>query len=568
MTVDKAPAYPLPLRRYGCREPGSLRRPTRWRYRVLALGCVVAIVLCTARSEPVPSTSVMAATSAPVASAEAIDEAVEAGVVDWIADGVASAISAFFESLVSAALEPLLKLLGESLLSTPSPSSIPQVGELWEQSWQITLAGYSLLVMVAGVLLMAHGSVQSRYSLRELAPRIPLGFLAAGLSLFIAGKAVDLANALSLALVGGGLDEESASTALQQYFLRNFDPGTSIFYILVWVVAVCLLVALLVTYVVRIALTILMIVGAPLALMCHALPLTDGVARWWWRVFAGLLAIQVAQSMALIVAIRVFLTPGGFSVFGSVRNSLVNVLVVLALTYILFKIPFWILHSVRLGQGRSFVGRVARGMVMYKTFGLLRGVSRTARVGRSGAGPSAVGPNAPSGRGSPPGGMPPRRRAGSPPSAGRAITGPRRSPRPPLFLPPQHPGSPTQASSATARQAAGAPPMPLFLAPNQPAGAPPVPAARPTRTPGQPVFRSPGGGPGPASRPVPRPTRAPGVPRFQGPVPQQRPVPPLRTSRPPAPTTFRAPVPSGDRPPRRIPPPPQGGSGRRGGDHQ
>ncbi|MGW0742727.1 hypothetical protein ACWD3I_22790 [Streptomyces sp. NPDC002817] len=50
------------------------------------------------------------------------------------------------------------------------------------------------------------------------------------------------------------------------------------------------------------------------------------------------MAIQVAQSMTLIVAIRVFLPPENTGLFGSARDSLVNVLVVLALVYILFKI--------------------------------------------------------------------------------------------------------------------------------------------------------------------------------------------------------------------------------------
>ncbi|MGW6063161.1 hypothetical protein ACWFR3_46265, partial [Streptomyces sp. NPDC055189] len=322
--------------------------------------------------------------------------------IDWITQGVTAAINAFFKGLVSAALEPVLKLLGDTLLTTPTPDSLPRVGELWTDAWHITLGVYSLLVMVAGILLMTYGSVQARYSLRELGPRIPLGFLAAGLSLILAGKAVDLANALSLAVLGGGLDKDTAGTALREFVLSRFAPGSNIFIILMWGVVAAVLVALLITYVVRAALTILLIAGAPLALMCHALPLTDGVARWWWRTFAGLLAIQVAQSMALVVGIRVFLTPGNFSPFGPTQSGLVSVLVVLALMYILFKIPFWILSSVRLGHGRSFAGRLVRAVVMYRAFGLLRGTagrSGGGRAARTGAGPAAFGPGPAGGRG-------------------------------------------------------------------------------------------------------------------------------------------------------------------------
>jgi hypothetical protein len=70
---------------------------------------------------------------------------------------------------------------------------------------------------------------------------------------------------------------------------------------------------------------------------------------------------------------KVFLAPGGFTLFGPTLSGLVNLLVALALMYILFKIPFWILGSLRGGGGRSLVGSLVRGFLAYKTFGLLGG---------------------------------------------------------------------------------------------------------------------------------------------------------------------------------------------------
>jgi len=57
-------------------------------------------------------------------------------------------------------------------------------------------------------------------------------------------------------------------------------------------------------------LTVVLLAMAPLALACHGLPQTEGVARWWWRAFAGILAIQAAQALVLVAAVRVFLSPG------------------------------------------------------------------------------------------------------------------------------------------------------------------------------------------------------------------------------------------------------------------
>jgi hypothetical protein len=60
-------------------------------------------------------------------------------------------------------------------------------------------------------------------------------------------------------------------------------------------------------------------------------------------------------------------------------SGVVNLLVALALMYILVKIPFWVLGSIRGGGRRSLIGSLVRGFIAYKTFGLLAG-------GRSGGG--------------------------------------------------------------------------------------------------------------------------------------------------------------------------------------
>ena len=302
-------------------------------------------------------------TAGPTPPAQVPDGDGTGGISGWIAKGISSAITGFFKSVIKFALNPLLELLSDTLLTTPSPASMPRVGELWTNSWQIALACYALLIMIAGVVVMSHETVQTRYSIKEMAPRIPLGFLAAALSLFLAGKAVDLANALSHAAMGGGANADIAGPALRDFVLSSFNSDSgSMFLVLMWLVAIGVLVALLLTFVVRVALTIILIVSAPLALICHTLPQTDGIARWWWKAFGGVLAIQVVQSLALITGVRVFLTPGGFGsggLFGLNDNGLVNVLVTLALMYVVFKIPFWILGSIRFGSGRSFVGSVA-----------------------------------------------------------------------------------------------------------------------------------------------------------------------------------------------------------------
>jgi hypothetical protein len=290
---------------------------------------------------------------------------------------ITGAITAFFRGVVTAALNPLLDLLSKTLLTTPTPESLPRVGELWNNSWQILLACYGLLILIAGILVMAYETVQTRHSIKEIAPRIVVGFLAGALSLWVASKGIEIANGLAQAVMGGGVDAGSAGATLRDLILGSLNGG--VFVIFIGLFLAGMLIALLVTYIVRVALTIILIAGAPLALMAHALPQTEGIARWWWKAFGGCLAIQVGQSLTLITAMRVFLAPGGFTLFGPTMNGLVNLLVAIALMYVLFKIPFWFLGSLRGSGRRSLLGSMVRGFIAYKTFGLLRG--------RSGNGP-------------------------------------------------------------------------------------------------------------------------------------------------------------------------------------
>jgi hypothetical protein len=284
---------------------------------------------------------------------------------------ITNAINGFFRGIVTAALNPLLDLLSKTLLTTPTPDSLPRIGELWNNSWQILLASYALLILIAGILVMGYETVQTRHSIKEIAPRIVVGFLAGALSLWVATKAIEIANGLAQAVMGGGLDASSAGDTLKNLVLSSLNGG--IFIIFIGIFLAGMLIVLLVTYIVRVALTIILIAGAPIALMCHALPQTEGIARWWWKAFGGCLAIQVGQSLTLITAMKVFLAPGGFTLFGPTLSGLVNLLVALALMYILFKIPFWFLGSLQGGGGRSLLGSIVRGFIAYKTFGLLGG---------------------------------------------------------------------------------------------------------------------------------------------------------------------------------------------------
>ena len=342
---------------------------------------------------PRPTSTPSQPTPVPTSTPPARPAAAECGILNPSAC-VGEGIAGFLHLLVGESLNVLLSWVGSTLLSTPTLADLPRVGELWEQSRLVVVAVYSLVVMLAGVVLMGHESVQVRYSIREIAPRLVVGFLAANLSLIVGDHAIRLANATSLAVLGDGLDPQTSGKAVTELFVSivaNSLVTGGLFAGALSVVLTVLLLALLVGYIVRVALTVILLAGAPLPLMCHGLPQTEGLAYWFWRAGAGVLGIQVGQSLTLICALKVFLEPGGFHFFGATADGLVNLVVLIALVWILVKIPGWVLRQVQIGGGRrSFVGGLAHAFVFGKAMGLLSGrglrAAATARSGRSSLG--------------------------------------------------------------------------------------------------------------------------------------------------------------------------------------
>ncbi|WIV57965.1 hypothetical protein [Amycolatopsis nalaikhensis] len=494
---------------------------------------------------------------------------------------IAKAINSVFRDLVNAALSPILDLLGHTALSTPTIDSLPGIGELWNNSWELVVAAYGLFVLIGGIVVMSHESIQARYSIKEIGPRIPVAFLASALSLFFADKFIQLANALTLGVLGGGVNPPSLGNTLKDA-VQGIQSG-GLFIILVGLVLVVVGLGLLIVYVVRIVITLILIISGPLFLMCHALPHTDPLARWWWKAIAAVLAIQVAQALVLITAVRTFLS-GGVHLFGSTLSALGTLVAAIALFYILFKIPFWLLGSIKVSSRRSFLGGLARAYIAAKTFGMVAG--KAGAFGKAGAASAARGGGKGSGRGGSTGAADPPwpaqpRLAPTPEMVSKRLKqahdaerarAARRSRVPsqaPQFLQPTPqqtthdpavtpftPGptmpefssapSPTTTPPTSSRGASGPVAAPQFRAPGAPRRGASQQSARPIRVASVPPhlqFKAPVSEPAHLSQPVKPSAPVPSAPVFR----QAHPEPRLGDARPRTPSVppvaFRAPKP-------------------------
>ena len=280
---------------------------------------------------------------------------------------IEAAIDSWFRDLVTSALDPILTLLGHTLLATPNVTAQSRVGELWRMTEGIADAFLVLFVLVGGAIVMGHETIQTRTAMKDVLPRIVVAAVAVNASLSLAGLAISTADSLSQAVLGQGVDPSQAAVVLRQLVLGSLADG-GIFVVLLGGVVAVLAIILLATYIVRLALVILLVVAAPICLVCHALPQTEGLARLWWRAFAGTLAVQVAQSLVLVTALRVFLASGGPANLGiASTGGLVDLLVSACLCWVLVKIPGWVSRVVFSGsRGHGGLGRVARDVIIYK----------------------------------------------------------------------------------------------------------------------------------------------------------------------------------------------------------
>ncbi len=191
-------------------------------------------------------------------------------------------------------------------------------------------------VLVFGLLRsMFERSMRARYSLKVLVPRLMVAIVLIHFSLPLTQMGIDLNNALGnvAAGLGGGMHVDGMpwSAALSAPAVHQMSVTQDIFHAVFVVGLVVALVLLVLAYVVRYAMLAVLIVLAPVAGICTALPDTRSYSRTWLRLFLVTVFMQAVQLVVLRVAVT--LAVGGDGV------GLVQTLYGLATLFLLLKVP-------------------------------------------------------------------------------------------------------------------------------------------------------------------------------------------------------------------------------------
>jgi hypothetical protein len=294
--------------------------------------------------------------------------------LDWLAGGFLNAFDAILAAIV------------RGLLVNPDVTGLPQIQELTRRSVLVVDSVFVLAFLAAGALTMVSGgNERSRYTLKDLMPRLVVGFIAAHFSQLFIGQAVGLANGLVAGLTPGDTNRPGALEAMKAHVHAASDKTVPMLFAVIAAIITVLLATTTMSMLVRFAALLVLATAAPLALACHALPQTDPVARLWWRSFGGCLAIPVLQAFTLQAGQWMLEDPAHLlPELGLPMDpgAIVNMFIVIVLLWTTVKIPGLVRRYVTQGgRNPNFLGMIIRVVVVQQlTRGLGRGVGRGVRT--------------------------------------------------------------------------------------------------------------------------------------------------------------------------------------------
>ncbi|MGN9920272.1 hypothetical protein [Micromonospora palomenae] len=296
-------------------------------------------------------------------------------ILDWLA------------AAILATLDALFAVISSILLVTPNVTALPQVQALTGRSVLVVDTVFVLAFAAAGVLTMtAGGGEESRYRVKDLLPRLIVGFVAAHFSQLWCGMLIDLANALTAALTTPEGGSDGALRAIKTHITAGQDKTAALLFVVCVAIIAVLLAGTAFSVIVRFAVVLVLTAAAPLALACHALPQTDAVARLWWKSYAGVLAVPVVQGFTLYVGQWMLTDPDHLlPVLGLPVDpgGVINLFVVMVMLWTTLRVPTLMRRYVATGdsgRGANMLGAAVRVIVVQQVTRSVPGLGKALRA--------------------------------------------------------------------------------------------------------------------------------------------------------------------------------------------
>lgn len=257
---------------------------------------------------------------------------------DWLMDGLVGWLA---EKVVEL-LGGLVAFLASSLFTSPDVTVLPQVTSIAGKSALVVDACFVLAIIAVGVVTMTGDSIETRYTIKQLIPRLVVGFVMSAFSVPLTGQLVTTANALTVSMTG-----TTAPTTATVDFVKTritaalTDEGNALLVAIIGLLIVVLMFMLVGTWLTRVGILVVLAGTAPVALACYATPWTQGVADLWWRTILGCLATPTLQAVSFAAGIDLLINPEANLpiLLGLPGSDILNLLLVLGVLWVTVKIP-------------------------------------------------------------------------------------------------------------------------------------------------------------------------------------------------------------------------------------
>ena len=190
------------------------------------------------------------------------------------------------------------------------------------------------VVLYASLRSIFEHSIRARYALHLMIPRVMAAIVLVHGSIYFIQMAVDLNNAIGgvAESLGGPLTIDTLpwSGSMSAATVSIIQGSQDLFHAIFALGVVVAVVILVLSYVIRTAMLDILVVLAPLAALCSALPDTRRYAATWLRLFMVAVFMQSIQLIILRVAMSV-----GFGTGSGIAESLFA----LAILWIVLKVP-------------------------------------------------------------------------------------------------------------------------------------------------------------------------------------------------------------------------------------
>ena len=262
----------------------------------------------------------------------------------WAESVFSQVVVSMLQSFTDAVGSLVNNVMGSSLnfiSQTPAQGSYasPTVTGLWATVRNIANAALVLVVLWSGYSVMVRDQIGAQYQgVMELLPRIGLAALLVNTSLSWAQLVIDVNNALC------GVIGQTSLPAWQS----AGGPSQALANVVAGLIYVVVSLLLLIQMLMRLALIDVMLVVAPAALLCWALPQTQAWARLWSATFTATVFVQFVQVLAMKLGASLITELAGIPVDAHLLSIFLGI-GVLALT---LKLPG--LMRAHMGDGLGF----------------------------------------------------------------------------------------------------------------------------------------------------------------------------------------------------------------------